>query len=102
MIFLTGLAAVQILLLWLLWNDLEAKHKKIMATLNDLDEEISNDLELAAKQIEDALAAALTQIKVPPDVQPQIDHIKAIAVALRAAATSGAATVTVPEPPSLP
>jgi len=78
-------------------NEMEIK---LMATIADLDAEIQGDLTDAATQIENALTAALAKITVPPDVQPQIDHIKAIAAALKAAAAQGAETVEVPPPPT--
>lgn len=81
---------------------MDLMEKRIMATLADLDQEIQSDLNDAATGIENALSAALAQINVPPDVQPQIDHIKAIAAALRTAAQGNSNTVTVPNPPPAP
>lgn len=81
---------------------IDLMEKRIMATLADLDAEIQTDLNDAAVGIETALAAALAKITVPPDVQPQIDHIKAIAAALKAAAAGTTTTVTVPPAPPTP
>lgn len=81
---------------------MEEMEKRIMATLKDLDDEIQGDLNDAATGIENALTAALAKITVPADVQPQIDHIKAIAAALKTAAQGSAPTVTVPPGPPAP
>src|SRR5881628_2245512 len=94
-----SLAALQVALYWLHATDLEQLERKLMATLADLDTEIQGDLTEAATAIETALTAALAKITVPPDVQPQIDHIKAIAAALKTAA-SGGTTVEVPPAPT--
>jgi len=76
-----------------------------MATLADLDTEIAQDLGNAAAAIETALTNVETALanaianNQPPDVQPQIDHIKAIATALRTAAQGASPTITTPPAP---
>ncbi len=74
--------------------------KNIMATLADLDTEIAGDLTDAATAIETALTNALANVTVPVDVQPQIDHIRAITAALKSAAAGATPTVVVPEAPA--
>lgn len=78
------------------------KLKEIMATIADLDSEIAGDLTYAATAIETALANLLAKVTVPPDVQPEVDQIKAIASALKAAAAGTATTVIVPPAPVTP
>jgi hypothetical protein len=77
-------------------QDLTEMETRIMKTLADLDAEIQGDLNDAATAIEAALTAALANITVPPDVQPQFDRIAAIAAALKAAATPGGPPLVVP------
>jgi hypothetical protein len=68
-------------------HDLQEMEKRLEKTLADLDAEIQGDLADAATQIENALTNALGKITVPEDAQPELDHIAAIAAALKAAAT---------------
>lgn len=77
-------------------HDVKEMEIKIMATLADLDTEIAGDLTDAATAIETALANALAKVTVPPDVQPEIDKIKAITAALKAAAAGTTPTVVIP------
>ena len=79
--------------------DLKQLEYKLMATLKDLDDEISNDLAAAATAITSALTTLESQIAAGTDTQPQIDHIKAIASALKTAADGATPTVTVPPAP---
>jgi hypothetical protein len=84
-------------------QDLQQMEQRIMATLADLDTEIAGDLTTATTAITTSvtnLEAALAAGAKPVDVQPQIDHIKAVAAALTAAAAS--ATGTVPITPVTP
>lgn len=98
--WLIAIEVLQLMLLLAVLNELRKFKNKVMATLADLDQEITDDLAGAATEIETAVADLIAKQPPTVDTQPQIDRIKTIAAALRTAATSGQPTVTVPPPPT--
>jgi ABC-type transporter Mla subunit MlaD len=82
-------------------QDLLETESRLMATLADLDTEIATDLTDATAAITTSitnLEAALAAGAKPVDVQPQIDHIKAIAASIKAAADSANGVLNPPPP----